>query len=110
MGYRSIYAIKKSLSDYQLTILLYLSHGCRIVTNEGKSFRAWLEYNGNHQEGLPVRKDTGDKLLTDGLIMQVDGGHNHLFYYAITFKGLQILSMVDEGVKHRLSGKIRVNG
>lgn len=108
--YVSVYELKKSISDYQISLLLFLKQGSLIVTNEGTYFRAWLETNGVENKKVLVRKDVADNMLSMGLIEIIKGRLQHLYYYGISSKGNELLGMLEQNRVTRIRNKLIQKG
>lgn len=105
--YRTNSEIAKMLSEYQISLMLYLNKGCHIVTNEGSYFRAWLEYERKEVSGLAVRKDSADKLLSLGVIKEDTTIVSRLYYYTLSENGLKVLSILNKSLINKLMLKMK---
>lgn len=94
--YSSIYELKRTITDYQLSLLLHLQNNSKIVTNEGNYFRAWLETDNKENKSVAVRKDVADKILANRLIQSTEGSINSYFYYTLSPKANELLSIIDK--------------
>lgn len=104
--YKSLYQLKKELTDYQLLLLVYLSKGYHIVTNEGANFRAWMQYKDVVCKEIKVSKDTGDKLFALGLIKDFVPQRRGIFKYTLSEKGQKLLNMIDDRKLKYLQSKV----
>lgn len=91
--YKTISELAKALTDAQLEILMLLYSGYELVTNEGVNYRCWLEIERQKTAYL-VQKATGNKLLSEGLMVTADETIPSLFRFKISKKGKDVLEQI----------------
>lgn len=89
----SVYDIARTLSDHQVKVIFLLFKGCFAVTNEGSSFKVWMETSEKKKVGFKVSKATLQRLYTLELVSLVNDTH-FPYRYSLTVKGLKVLEKV----------------
>lgn len=97
MSFQTVAQIGKSLSEYQLAILIRMSQSLYAVTNEGANFSAWYEYSNRSRLDIPLRRDSLNILYSKGLIVSYEAKiPTRNYYYIISERGLKVLDSLKD--------------
>lgn len=106
--YKTMVETAKELSETQVSLLLLLSNGYKVVTNEGRNLKVWLEKDGA-KVPYPIRKDTANHLASNQL-MKLQKERSLRFRFEISDKGQKVLTNVETSRLNRCMYRLTSKG